>query len=45
MADNETQLAVIGAGPGGYTAAFMAADMGMTVTLIDPAENPPEPAA
>jgi dihydrolipoamide dehydrogenase len=40
MAENETQLAVIGAGPGGYTAAFMAADMGMAVTLIDPAENP-----
>ncbi|WP_319522883.1 dihydrolipoyl dehydrogenase [uncultured Desulfosarcina sp.] len=40
MADNATQLAVIGAGPGGYTAAFMAADMGMAVTLIDPAENP-----
>ena len=40
MADNSTQVAVIGAGPGGYTAAFMAADMGLTVTLIDPAENP-----
>jgi dihydrolipoamide dehydrogenase len=31
----DTQLAVIGAGPGGYAAAFMAADLGMTVTLID----------
>ncbi|MCB2146315.1 MAG: dihydrolipoyl dehydrogenase [Deltaproteobacteria bacterium] len=40
MADNNTQVAVIGAGPGGYTAAFLAADMGLTVTLIDPAENP-----
>ncbi|MBF0105468.1 MAG: dihydrolipoyl dehydrogenase [Deltaproteobacteria bacterium] len=30
-----TQLAVLGAGPGGYTAAFYAADLGMTVTLID----------
>ena len=40
MADNKTQLAVIGAGPGGYAAAFLAADMGMDVTLIDPAENP-----
>ena len=40
MTDNNTQLAVIGAGPGGYTAAFLAADMGMTVTLIDPAEHP-----
>ena len=40
MTDNNTQLAVIGAGPGGYTAAFLAADMGMTVTLIDPADYP-----
>jgi dihydrolipoamide dehydrogenase len=40
MTDNNTQLAVIGAGPGGYTAAFLAADLGMTVTLIDPAEHP-----
>ena len=40
MADNNTQLAVIGAGPGGYAAAFLAADMGLTVNLIDPAENP-----
>ena len=40
MTDNHTQLAIIGAGPSGYTAAFLAADMGMTVTLIDPAENP-----
>ena len=40
MADQDTQVAVIGAGPGGYTAAFLAADMGMRVTLIDPAENP-----
>jgi dihydrolipoamide dehydrogenase len=30
-----TQLAVIGAGPGGYAAAFLAADLGMQVTLID----------
>ncbi len=35
-----THLAVIGAGPGGYAAAFLAADLGMEVTLIDPAENP-----
>ncbi len=31
----QTQLAVIGAGPGGYAAAFLAADLGMNVTLID----------
>ena len=35
-----TQIAVIGAGPGGYAAAFYAADRGMQVTLIDPAVNP-----
>src|SRR5205823_7996517 len=35
-----TQLAVIGAGPGGYAAAFLAADLGLTVTLIDPEVNP-----
>lgn len=28
-------LVIIGAGPGGYTAAFRAADLGMQVTLID----------
>jgi len=30
----QTQLAVIGGGPGGYTAAFHAADLGMQVTLV-----------
>ena len=35
-----TQLAVIGAGPGGYAAAFLAADLGLTVALIDPEPNP-----
>ena len=34
------RLAVIGAGPGGYPAAFYAADLGMDVTLIDPEPNP-----
>jgi dihydrolipoamide dehydrogenase len=33
-------LAVVGAGPGGYAAAFLAADLGMSVTLIDPEVNP-----
>jgi len=33
-------LAVIGAGPGGYAAAFLAADLGLNVTLIDPEVNP-----
>lgn len=33
-------MAVIGAGPGGYAAAFLAADLGLQVTLIDPELNP-----
>ena len=36
----KTQLLVIGAGPGGYAAAFAAADMGMEVTLVDLDKNP-----
>jgi dihydrolipoamide dehydrogenase len=32
-----TELAVLGAGPGGYTAAFRAADLGRKVVLIDAA--------
>jgi len=35
-----TQVVVIGAGPGGYAAAFYAADLGMHVTLVDPEANP-----
>ena len=37
---DRAQLVVIGAGPGGYAAAFKAADLGMDVTIIDPEENP-----
>jgi dihydrolipoamide dehydrogenase len=33
-------IAVLGAGPGGYAAAFLAADLGMQVTLIGREENP-----
>ncbi len=33
-------LVVIGGGPGGYAAAFKAADLGLEVTLVDPAINP-----
>lgn len=33
--DSNAQLVVLGAGPGGYTAAFRAADLGMRVTLIE----------
>jgi dihydrolipoamide dehydrogenase len=39
MADT-TQLAVLGAGPGGYAAAFYAADLGMRVAMIDEERNP-----
>jgi dihydrolipoamide dehydrogenase len=35
-----TDLAVIGAGPGGYAAAFLAAELGMQVCLIDPKTHP-----
>ena len=33
-------LVVVGAGPGGYTAAFYAADQGYKVTLLDSSEKP-----
>jgi dihydrolipoamide dehydrogenase len=36
----KTQIAVIGGGPGGYPAAFLAADLGLQVTLIDNEANP-----
>ena len=35
-----TRLVVLGAGPGGYPAAFLAAEMGMDVTLVDVEANP-----
>ena len=37
---SSTQLVVIGGGPGGYAAAFYAADLGMQVTLVDMEPNP-----
>jgi dihydrolipoyl dehydrogenase len=41
MSDTQSlNIAVVGAGPGGYAAAFLAADLGMSVTLIDPEVNP-----
>jgi dihydrolipoamide dehydrogenase len=41
MADNSSlHLAVVGGGPGGYAAAFLAADIGLKVSLIDPEVNP-----
>ncbi len=36
----ETELLVIGGGPGGYAAAFRAADLGMEVTMVDMAPRP-----
>ena len=36
----KTQLVVIGGGPGGYAAAFAAADKGMNVTLVNDEKNP-----
>ncbi|HTR25325.1 MAG TPA: dihydrolipoyl dehydrogenase [Terriglobales bacterium] len=38
--NSNLRVAVIGAGPGGYAAAFLAADLGMKVSLIDPEVNP-----
>src|ERR1700675_706515 len=35
-----TQLVVVGGGPGGYAAAFLAADLGLGVALVDPEINP-----
>jgi dihydrolipoamide dehydrogenase len=41
MPDNPNlHVAVIGGGPGGYAAAFLAADLGLRVTLIDAEANP-----
>ena len=33
--NRSTQLLVLGSGPGGYTAAFRAADLGMQVTMVE----------
>ncbi|MEZ4770868.1 MAG: dihydrolipoyl dehydrogenase [Caldilineales bacterium] len=42
MTDNviTTQVLVLGGGPGGYPAAFKAADLGLDVTLVDMEKNP-----
>jgi len=40
MADKHAQLVVLGAGPGGYPAAFAAADHGMNVVLVDEGKQP-----
>lgn len=36
----ETDVVVIGAGPGGYAAAFMAADLGLKTLIVDKEANP-----
>jgi dihydrolipoamide dehydrogenase len=36
----KAELVVVGAGPGGYAAAFRAAELGLAVTLIDPEADP-----
>ena len=36
----KTQVLVIGSGPGGYAAAFRAADLGLDVTMVDTAARP-----
>ena len=35
MSEIKTQLVVLGAGPGGYSAAFRAADLGIETVLVD----------
>lgn len=40
MSSQSVQLVVIGAGPGGYAAAFKAADLGLSVALVDKEANP-----
>ena len=37
---NNKKIVVLGGGPGGYAAAFLAADKGMNVTLIDTGNKP-----
>ncbi len=39
-ARHETDLVVIGGGPGGYAAAFHAADLGLEVTMVDVRDRP-----
>lgn len=41
MASNDSfQMVVLGGGPGGYAAAFLAADLGLRTALVDTDENP-----
>ena len=38
--EEKTEVLVIGGGPGGYAAAFRAADLGLDVTMVDTGERP-----
>lgn len=40
MNDERAPVVVIGGGPGGYAAAFYAADLGHETVLVEPRENP-----
>ncbi len=40
VTSGHTEVLVLGAGPGGYAAAFRAADLGKHVTLVDPEKEP-----
>ena len=40
MSEINTDVVVVGAGPGGYVAAFRAADLGLETTLVDTRERP-----
>lgn len=40
MENKDLKLTVIGGGPGGYAAAFLAADLGIDVTLVNLDKNP-----
>ena len=35
MSEIKTQVVVLGAGPGGYSAAFRAADLGLDAVVVD----------
>ncbi len=39
MSEIKTQVVVLGAGPGGYSAAFRAADLGLDVVLVESRET------
>jgi dihydrolipoamide dehydrogenase len=40
MREEKAQVVVFGGGPGGYAAAFLAADLGMDVALVEKRVNP-----